>query len=388
MRRNAVGLPLLALLASLTLGGCSGFSWNPLNWFDSGPRHPPTPLTPIANPVPVRTLWRASIGAADTYVFEPAVVDGSVFAAGADGSVARFDEDTGQERWRMNVGARLSGGVGSDGVLVAVGTSEGEVIVLEANGQVRWKARVSSEVLAAPDIAGDLVVVRSADSRIFGFDARDGRRRWVYQRATPSLAVRSPAGTVVRAKYVFAGFPGGKLVALSMTNGGLRWEGTVSLPHGTTELERMSDVTGLPWIGDGQACAVAHQGRAACFDLANGNMLWARPMSSSAGISVNNRYVFVSEDIGAVSALARSGGTSLWRQDKLEYRRLSAPLAIGGEVIVGDVEGYVHILSADTGAFVGRVKTDDSPIAAPPVPIAGGFLVQTTRGGLYALAVR
>jgi outer membrane protein assembly factor BamB len=388
MRRNAAGLSLLALLTALTLGGCSGFSWNPLDWFSSGPRHPPAPLEPIANSVPVRTLWRASIGSAGAYVFVPAVVEGSVFAAGSDGSVARFDEATGHEVWRVDVHSRLSGGVGSDGVLVAVGSTEGEVIVLEATGEVRWKSRVSSEVLAAPEVIGDLVVVRSADSRIFGFDARDGRRRWVYQRATPSLAVRSPAGTVARARYVFAGFPGGKLVALSQTNGGLRWEGTVSLPHGTTELERMSDVTGLPWIGDGQACAVAHQGRAACFDLANGNMLWARPMSSSAGIAVNDRYVFVSEDIGAVSALARSGGTSLWRQDKLEYRRLSAPLAIGSEVIVGDVEGYVHILSADTGAFVGRVKTDDSPIAAPPVPIAGGFLVQTTRGGLYALAVR
>jgi outer membrane protein assembly factor BamB len=386
MRRFAASLALLTLLA---VGGCSSLSWmNPLNWFDSGPRHPPAPLEQIANPLPVRTLWRASIGSADRYVLTPAVVDGGVYAASADGAVAKFDESTGQQVWRIDVGSRLSGGVGSDGVLVAVGSSEGEVIALEATGQERWKARVSSEVLAAPEIVGDLVVVRSADSRIFGFDARDGRRRWVYQRPTPSLAVRSPAGTVARARYVFAGFPGGKLVALAQSNGGLRWEGTVSLPHGTTELERMSDVTGLPWIGDGQACAVAHQGRAACFDLGNGNMLWARPMSSSAGLAVNNRYVFVSEDAGAVSALARNSGTSLWRQAKLQNRKLSAPLVLDGYVIVGDVEGYVHVLSADTGAFLGRVQTDGSPIAAPPEPIAGGFLVQTTDGGLYALAVR
>ncbi len=378
----------LILLPPLVLGGCSGFSWNPLNWFASGPRHPPVPLEPIANPMTVRTLWRASISGADRAVFVPAVVEGSVFAAGADGTVARFDESSGRQTWRVDVGTRISGGVGSDGVLVAVGSAEGEVIVLEATGQVRWKGRVSSEVLAAPEVAGDLVVVRSADSRIFAFDARDGRRRWVYQRATPSLAVRSPAGAVLRAQYVFAGFPGGKLVALAQSNGGLRWEGTVSLPRGTTELERMSDVTGLPWIGDGQACAAAHQGRAACFDLANGNMLWARPISSSAGISVSNRYVFVSEDAGAVSALARSSGTSLWRQAKLGYRKLSAPLVLGDDVIVGDVEGYVHILSASTGAFVGRVPTDGSPIAAPPVRIADGFLVQTTGGGLYAFALR
>jgi outer membrane protein assembly factor BamB len=379
---------LASLAALLVLGGCSGFSWNPINWFSSGPRHPPMPLEPIANPIPVRTLWHESIGSADRYVFEPAIVGGSVYAAGADGDVARFDEATGKRAWRVNVGARLSGGVGSDGVVVVIGSSEGEVIALEASGQERWKARVSSEVLAPPVVSNELVFVRSADSRIFAFDVRDGRRRWVYQRATPSLAVRSAAGLVPRAQYVFAGFPGGKLVALAQSNGGLRWEGAVALPHGTTELERMSDVTGLPWIGDGQACAAAHQGRVACFDLSNGSMLWARPVSSSAGIAVGARYVYVSEDIGAVSALARSGGTSLWRQNKLEFRELSAPLLLDDYVVVGDVEGYVHILAADTGAFVGREKTDGSAIKAPPVRIEGGFLVQTTDGGLYAFALR
>jgi len=386
---SARGLRALVMLVVLaSLGGCSSLSWmNPLNWFGSEPANPPAPLEPIANPMAVRTLWTADVGGADRDVFSPAVEDRGVFAAGADGTVARFDESSGKRIWRVDLDTRLSGGVGSDGVLVAVGTGEGEVIVLEATGQLRWKARVSSEVLAAPEIAGDLVVVRSADSRVFGFDARDGRRRWVYQRATPSLAVRSPAGIVLRARYVFAGFPGGKLVALAQSNGGLRWEGTVSLPHGTTELERMSDVTGLPWVGDGQTCAAAHQGRAACFDLRNGSMLWARPLSSSAGLAVSDRFVFVSEDSGAVVALARSGGTSLWRQDKLKNRKLSAPLVLGNYVIVGDLEGYVHILAAETGAFVGRVKTDGSPIVTPPVRITGGFLVQTTRGGLFAFAL-
>ncbi|MCX8018301.1 MAG: PQQ-binding-like beta-propeller repeat protein, partial [Rhodocyclaceae bacterium] len=54
-----------------------------------------------------------------------------------------------------------------------------------------WQARVSSEVLAAPAVAGDLVAVRSIDARIFGLDAADGKRRWVYQRSTPALALRS-----------------------------------------------------------------------------------------------------------------------------------------------------------------------------------------------------
>ncbi|MCL4799109.1 MAG: outer membrane protein assembly factor BamB [Burkholderiales bacterium] len=386
-RRRARRLALaVAATAALGLGGCSGFSWNPLRWFEPAPTQVPAPLAPIASPVAVPTLWQASVGDARGAAFAPAVAAGSVFAAAGDGTVARFDERSGRQLWRVAVGSPLSGGVGSDGVLVVVGSTEGEVIALEAGGQLRWKARVSSEVLAPPEVVGDLVVVRSADSRVFGFDARDGRRRWVYQRQTPSLAVRSPAGVTVSSGFVFAGFPGGKLVALAQSNGGLRWEGTVSLPRGTTELERMSDVTGNPWVGDRVACAVAHQGRAACFDLTNGAMLWAREMSSSAGLAVDGRAVYVSEDRGAVSALAANSGISVWRQDKLQYRRLTAPLPLERAVAVGDVEGYVHLLARDTGAFVARIATDGTPIRSAPVPIVGGFLVQTTGGGLYAFS--
>ena len=391
--RPSTGRGSLVTLVAIALAGCAsgwtGFSLNPVDWFNR-PKPPPlAPLQPIANPTPVRVLWQANIGRAGEGIFIPATAGGDVFAAASDGTVVRLEAATGRQVWRVRLPSTLTGGVGSDGRLTVVGSSEGEVIALDEDGRTLWRARVSSEVLAPPVVAGDLVVVRSADSRIFALDARDGRRRWVYQRAAPALAVRSPSGTVVRSGFVFAGFSGGKMVALALNNGGLRWEGTVSLPKGTTELERVSDVIGLPWVGDRETCAVAFQGRVACFDLGNGNQIWARDMSSSAGLGVDGRSVYVSEDRGAISALDRASGRSLWRQDKLTNRRLSAPLPVGGEIAFGDLEGNVHFLSRDTGAFVARFQTDGSPVRAAPVSLAGaGFLVQTSNGNLYALAPR
>lgn len=381
MRRLAV------LLAASGLAGCSGFSLNPLDWFGASPP-PPAPLVQIANPIPVRVLWQASVGKAELETFTPAVAAGSVFAAAADGTIVRLDAATGRQVWRVRVPARLSGGVGADGKLVVVGSTEGEVIALDADGGTLWRARVSSEVLSAPVVAGDLVVARSADSRIFALDARDGRRRWVFQRAAPALAVRSTVGAVVEGGFVFAGFSGGKLVAVALTNGGLRWEGTVSLPKGTTELERVSDVVGLPWVGEREACAVAYQGRVACFDLGNGSQIWAREISSSTGLGVDARSVYVSEDRGAVAAFERTTGRSFWRQDKLANRRLTAPLSVAAEVAFGDLEGQVHFLGRDTGAFVGRFATDGTAIRSAPIALGSGFLVQTSGGNLYAIATR
>jgi outer membrane protein assembly factor BamB len=188
---------------------------------------------------------------------------------------------------------------------------------------------------------------------------------------------------------VYAGFAGGKLAAINLADGAVRWEATVALPRGTTELERVTDVIGRPVIAGREVCAVAYQGRIGCFSQASGQALWGREMSSTSGLALDARYAFVSDDKGAVHALDRSSGTSLWRQDKLHLRNLSAPLALGGAIAVADIQGYVHFLDRESGAFVGRVQTDGSPVSTNPVSLPeGGFLVQTRNGGLYAFSTK
>ncbi len=57
-------------------------------------------------------------------------------------------------------------------------------------------------------------------------------------------------------------------------------------------------------------------------------------------------------------------------------------------LIVGDYQGYVHVLNLDDGSFAARLETDGSPVFAPPVPLGDNIVVQTRSGGLYAVAVR
>ena len=380
-----------AALLAAALAACSSLpNLNPMNWFGSSNTGPkPAELPSLTNPQGVRVMWSASIGGADEFVLTPALFGDSVYAASRSGTVASLDTASGQQRWRVSVGARISGAVGTDGTLVAVASDEGEVIALDAqSGTVRWRSRVSSEVLAAPKISERLVLVRSADSRIFAFGAEDGKRRWVYQRAAASLIVRSPAGLTISQGSAYAGFGGGKLVAVSLATGGVRWEATVALPKGATELERVTDIVGDPTALGREICAAAYQGRVACYDAQNGNQLWARDMSSLTGVSFDARYAFVSDDKGAVHALDRTNGRSVWKQDRLSYRKLTLPLPLGTEIAVGDLQGYVHFLARESGAFVARASTDGSPIHAAPLQLPEGFVVQTQNGGLYALNLR
>lgn len=343
-------------------------------------------LPEIKVSVTLRTLWRASAGSSGGAVFSPAVAKGSVFAAAEDGTVSRFDGASGREIWRVGAGERLSAGVGSDGDFAVVATGKGDVIAFNGEGVLLWKSRVTSEVLATPVVTGDLVLVRSTDSRIYALNAKDGKRRWIYQRATPALSVRSPTGISSLLGNVYAGFPAGKMLAITLANGGVRWESTVALPKGATEIERVTDIVGLPLLSGREVCAVAYQGRVACFDANNGAVLWSRAMSSTSGLGGDTRTIYVSDDKGAVHALDRASGNSIWKQDKLFLRNLSAPIGLGATVAVADVQGYVHLLARDSGAFVGRMETDGSPISTTPLVFDGGFLVQTRNGNIFSFA--
>lgn len=377
---------LAAIVAgALAVGACSS-----LNPFSSDAKIPALkPLTQQA--LATSEAWKGRVGGAGRFVFQPAITGdssaGAVFAAAADGAVSRLQG--GRATWKTSVNTPISGGVGSDGRLVVVGSPKGEVIALEAeSGQIKWRVSVNAEILAAPVVSDGMVVVRSSDSRLFGLDPTDGRQRWVYQRALPPLALRNAAGVALEGGAVFAGFPGGKLVAVNALNGTLMWEGAVAVPRGATELERIADITSLPVLGARVGCAVAYQGRVACFDLTNGSTLWNRDMSSSKGLDMDSRQVFVTDEKGAVHALDQSSGASAWKQDQLAGRGVGRPRIVGDYVVVGDVEGYLHVLRKEDGSLVGRQRIDSSPILADIQRAGGDVVVQTQDGTVSAVRVQ
>jgi outer membrane protein assembly factor BamB len=199
----------------------------------------------------VRVLWEEGVGKGGDYTFVPAVVASSVYVAARDGTVARLDD--GKQVWRIKAEQPLSGGVGADPRMLVVGTAKGDVLALStADGSLLWKAKASSEIVAPPVVSAGLVIVRSVDHRLAAYDSANGKRKWLYQRPSTPLSLRVTASPVVVEKYVFAGFPGGKLIAVSAENGAPLWEGTVALPKGATELDRVADVTsaGHRWPHD------------------------------------------------------------------------------------------------------------------------------------------
>jgi outer membrane protein assembly factor BamB len=387
MRRFTCRLPALVACVLVT-GGCAAPGDVIDKWFGSGPAQKPAELVVFKPTVTAKILWQGNVGPAEKHVFTPALNDGTVSAAGAAGQIVRFEAASGKIIGRIESKTPLSGGIGGNGDVILAGTAKGEVLALDKTGKQLWKSQLTSEVLSAPQIDKGIVVVRSGDGRIYGLDAFSGMRKWVYQRALPSLSVRTSVSVLLYRGGVFVGFAGGRLVALSLDNGNVGWEATVSLPKGATELERVADVSSLPVTDGRQVCAVAFQGRVACFDLQKGTPNWGRDVSSVAGLANDGENIYVADDKSALIAFEKAAGASLWKQDKLLGRYVSGPVVTGNYVAVGDFQGYVHFLSREDGSFAARIATDGSAIVAQPLALNNGILVQTLKGGVYAIAVQ
>jgi len=379
---------LFGVACALTLSGLAGCS--SLNPFSAPPPNRPTELTEIKPLLAIRPLWTASVGAAGNYIFSPVISGGQVYAAGADGSVSSIALSNGAVSWRVKAADTLTAGVGANADLVVVAAGNGDVIALNSDGRLRWKAATGTEVLSAPAVGDGWVVVRTSDNRLIGFDAASGVRRWTYQRPNPALVLRSAAGMVIAGGTIYAGFPGGRLTALAVANGSLRWDVSVASPRGATELERIADVVGHPVLAGREVCVATFQGRAGCFDANSGNPLWTRDASSGTGIAIDARFALYTDDQGNVIALTRGAGTSVWRNDRLRYRQVSAPASVGRAAVVADYRGVVHWLSREDGSFMARANTDGSAVVAQPLAFDRGtspaVLIQTQAGALYAFA--
>jgi outer membrane protein assembly factor BamB len=272
---------------------------------------------------------------------------------------------------------------------VIVGTQKGLVYAYDISGKLQWKSKLSSEVLSVPKYFDGLVIVRTGDSKIYGINANDGSRKWVYDRTGPSLALRSSAGVVVDGGAVYAGFAGGKLISIRADNGKLMWEASVAQPKGVTEIERIADITSLPVIDGPLVYAVAYQGRVAAVDRSTGRIIWNREISSLSGMSAEDARIYISHYLGSVYSLDYSTGKTFWRQGTLKNRRLTAPLPMSSLVAVGDVEGYVHFLSREDGSFNARVRLGESPILPQMTLInANTLLAQSLDGGVFAVQIK
>lgn len=392
--------------ALLLMAGCS--SMGDIFKSDKEKELLPSPLTDIANPIAVKKLWSVSIGEGEGELGvrqKPAVENDLIFVADSANTLMAIEKTSGKIKWSVNPdktaksgglkfwqkstqASALTGGPSVYSGLVAIGGRNGEVYAFNAlDGSMLWKSMVSSSVITAPLVTFDTVVVRVNDGKIIGLDLSTGVKKWQFDRGLPSLNVRGNSTPVLGPGLIFAGYEDGTVIALRQQDGQRVWEQLIAKPDGRTELERMADIDGEIQVGDRALFASSYRNSTMAIALTNGQPLWARDIGGYAGLALLSDRVVLSDNGGNVWALERNGGADIWKQSALARRHLTTPVVQGSHVVVGDGEGYVHWLDAQTGDIKGRVEASGPVIGSPVVTDDGILLIQSVDGNLSAYSL-
>ncbi|WP_285422469.1 MULTISPECIES: outer membrane protein assembly factor BamB [unclassified Pseudomonas] len=382
--RDVIRWKHAALLALAVLAaGCSSNSKKEL---------PPAELVDFKEEVSLQKLWSRSVGDGQGEIYNmlvPAIDGENIYAADANGLVMAINRSNGDVVWKKELERPVSGAVGVGYGMVMLGTLRGEVIVLdEATGEQKWKAKATSEVLSAPATNGDVVVAQTQDDRVIGYDAATGDQRWIYESSPAVLTLRGTGAPIVTNQLAIAGLSTGKVVALDINNGVPAWEQRVAIPQGRSELDRVVDIDGGLLLSGNTLYVATYQGRVAGLELQSGRVLWQRDASSYSGVAQGFGSVYVSLATGTVEGIDERSSTGLWSNDSLARRQLGAPEVFSSYVAVGDMEGYLHLLSQVDGHFVARERIDSDGLRARPLVSGNTIYVFGNSGKLEALTIK
>lgn len=342
----------------------------------------PAALESLTPSVRLSTVWSQRVGAVDGQA-SMAVRNGTVTAASTDGQIVQLDLATGNPRWRAEAGDKLTAAVGSDGRYAAVVTDSNELLTFD-QGKLVWRERQPGRVITAPLVAGERVFIQAIDRSVRGYDAKDGRWLWQYQRPGGEPLALASAGVISAFRDTLVVGQGSRLMGLDPVKGTVRFDVNVGTPRGTNEVERLADLVGPLARADDEVCVRAFQLSVACLELNRGSLRWSRPQAGTQAVAANERSVFGSDGTDRLSAWKTENGDILWRVDRFINRGLSAPAIWGERVAVADRENYLHLLAADDGRTLARMELD-GPLAAPPVVAGDLLLVLTRRGTVSAL---
>ena len=365
---------------------------------------PPADLMPFSPRATLQKLWSVDVGVGSKdmfYSLTPASDGRLVYAADVEGRITARDRLSGKIEWQYvakrdkALRAELSvksfvvtAGPGVAEGIVAFGTAEGFLIALDARTGTRlWASQLSGQILSRPAIGYGHVVARTLDGRMTAVSTIDGSEAWTIEQELPSLTLRGLSNPVIDSGLVMAGFDNGHLLGVEMATGVIVWDAPVSIPSGRTELESLVDVDGAMHASRGLIFVSAYQGKLAAVAMENGQPIWVRDFSSFSGVDADRQYVYATDAESQLWAIDRNTGGPMWTQSDMRARSLTAPASMGNNVVVGDFDGYVHVIDKTTGVLAARTRLGKGAITAQPLVINDVLVVLNERARMAAYRI-
>ena len=323
----------------------------------------PKELVAFSNQKNIVIEWKNSFkGENEIGNFLPDFSAQNLFFSDASGNVSSINASTGDRNWSIELNFLASGTSAGFG-LVVVSDIDGNVIAVDQNdGSKLWSTNVKGEVLSKVAIDAKVVVVKTGSGELLGLDRENGEILWSYRSKLPLLTVRGSSSPVIVDDLVYVSFDNGRLGVFELNSGFQVWDGAISYVKGVSELENLIDSDSSPVVDGGLIYTTNYQGNLNIFDTAQKRSVWSYETSSFYSPIVSRGMLTIVEANSGLRSFALKTLQESWINEDYINRDLSNAVSYKGSLVVGDFEGYVHVIDTLNGKTIGRKKISRKPI--------------------------
>ena len=378
---------LITIFSVMFLASCS--SLESLKFWDNDEidLDEPRPLNTITNKFEAKRNWEIKFNGENSLGnFIPAFSGDNLFASDSSGNIKSINTSSGKVNWDIETNFLSSGIAAGFGILI-VSDLDGNVIAIDQkDGSELWSVNVKGEVLAPAAIDAKFIIVKTGSGDLMALDKITGEIKWSYRSKLPTLTIRGSSSPVIFENQIYATFDNGRLGVFQIDSGFPVWDGAISYVSGASELENIIDADSNPVIDSGLVFTTNYQGNLNIFDIAQKRSVWTAEASSFHSPVVLRGMMAVVESDSSIKSFSMKTFEESWSIDDYSNRLLSNPISFNGYMVVGDLEGFIHIIDPLNGKTISRKKISKKPIKSL-ISRSDNFYVIDQGFSLYSISI-
>lgn len=350
------------------------------------------------------TLW--TFEGNGSFRSSPTVVEGTVYVGSTNRLLYAVDAETGEERWRFEVGPEPAQTNKAEGIWSSpqvkdgrlfVGANDYNLYALDAEtGAELWRYETDKHVQSSPTVVDGTVYVSGRDLGMYALDAETGEEVWADEIGISGASPAVVDGSVYSGSYTTGGAESGKVASFDAATGEEEWrvdgidtcsspivvDGTVVIGaldeyvYGLdaetgeqvwrTELPGAQDFA-MPTAKDGTVYITgwSRETGLRALDAGTGEEEWHAPTYSAGHQSptVVGDTVFIVNQNAELVSVARSDGSVNWRERlheaPIENATQGSAIVVDGILFTGGEDDRVRAVETGVdGSSDGKRVTD------------------------------
>ncbi|MEM7767954.1 MAG: PQQ-binding-like beta-propeller repeat protein, partial [Pseudomonadota bacterium] len=296
----------------------------------------------------------------------PVSSDTLIYVLDSGQTVRAFDLETGRAQWSTKIPSGnnrdrigIGGGLAYEDGRLYVASGFSVLMALDADtGDQIWRREMDAPMTGSPTVRDDRMFVTSNNNEVFAVSLSDGQVLWSDQAISePARVLGSPSPAAVE-DIVVTPFSSGEVIAYLSSNGRRLWTDALSRPGRFTPISAINDIAARPVLAAGLVIVANQSGLTAAIDGRTGTRVWVQPIGSTQAPALAGTYLFIAGVDGTLAAIDAGSGGVFWATELPKFRNTekqrgrisySGPLVASGHVVVVSSEGEVLRFDPQTG---------------------------------------